>query len=449
MESNKKERKPLYHWINPRNIAAADPDFLFADRDFLLLWFSQVTSQIAAGVFGIVIALVTQIEGLGGNYENSAFGVALVILFTNAPALFFSIFAGVLADWFDRKKIMFLANVSRFVLAMFFVVVSGWSIPVIAYTIILLKSGITQIFMPAEASIIPDVVKPKNIILANTIFNLTTYITYILGIVGAGQFIKLFGERDTFFVLGVLFIAGAAVIPFIRSPKRESKVDKTKLFRLMAEFVVSLKDGVKYVFKGKIQRFSLLHNFITTSILLVLSTIIFKMGSFLLRIDPKDIGIAAILPIGIGLMISLIYINTGGKSRKRIALSHDGVIVAMIGFTLISIASLLRINIISLELSTIDSIVLLISTLASFLIGFSFPLLVIPPQTLLQEDTQEEFRGRVYGVWYAVNQTFATIPALIVGLIADSSLGIPAAMLLITVTIILYFIYLIPLREEA
>lgn len=436
-----------YKWKDPKNVEKWDSESLLKDRDFLLLWLSQIFTQVAAGIFGIAVAVLTEVEDSSGA-NSSAFGVALVIFFTNIPALFFSILAGVLSDWFDRKKIMIISNVIRFVLSIIFIALAAWNISPVSYLIIFLMSGFTQIFLPAEASLLPDVVRKKNIILANSIFNITIYSTFILGVVGAGPLIKLLGEQNSFLLLGLMFLIGSVIVPFIRVPHRESKITIGRYFDLVKVFLSSIFEGFKYVTKGAVQKFVLMHNFVTTSIILVIATLIFKIGQFVLRVDPKDVGLIAILPLAVGATLGVLFLNTKAKSMKRIGLSHTGVMIAIVGFIFFSISSYIRFH----EASWGDmagTIIALVAGLGALFIGLAFPLLVIPVQTLIQEDTNEEFRGRVYGVWFAVNQALSTIPALIFGFLADTKIGIPTVLTVITIIIIIYGIIILPFRNKA
>lgn len=432
-----------------------DPQNLFLDKDFLLLWFSQLLTAIAASVFGIALAILSDVEGLGSNYQDSAFGVALILFFTNMPGLFVSVFAGVIADWYDRKKIMVIVTILRFVFSMVFLIFQGWENAAIAYAIIFLKSAATQVYMPSQASIIPDIINKNNILLANSVFNLTNYSTTLLGIVGAGAFIKLFGEEHTFLALGSMFLIGAIFIPFIRIPKRKLHLDGEKFLVVVKDFLKSTIEGFRYISKGAVQKFALVHNFLTTSVLLTIVTIIFKLTDYLIKIDAEDVGLTTILPLLIGVILSVLILNTIVKNSNRISIIHGGVILAAVSFTIIAFLTTLRFNEPNLvgsfvsTIETFDLIILSGTIVALVIIGLAFPLLIIPAQTLIHEDTESEFRGRVFGVWFAVNQALATIPAMLIGLLADSSLGLPTTMTVLAILIIIYSVVLVPFRKLA
>ncbi len=447
--------KEIFRKITSVSVAAWDPESPLQDRDFLLLWFSQLMTSLAAGIFGIAVAIISNTEGLGSNYEDSAFGVALILFFTNMPGLFFSIFAGVMADWFNRKTIMFITTIVRFILAMIFVVFTGWQVATVAYIIIFLKSGVTQVYMPSQASVIPDIVKKKNIMFANSIFNLTNYSTYLVGVLGAGPFIKLFGERNAFTALGSMFLIGGVVIPFIRVPKRETKITFGKFLEVVVDFFKSVVEGLKYIWAGKVQRFAMVHNFLITSVLFIIVTIIFKLANFLLGIDATDVGFSTMIPLIIGVATSIYYLNSVAKNNKRVAIISNGMFMAAVAFVIFTALTFLRYNqvdLVAAEVFTqekIESIIKISSFIALTLIGFGFPLLIIPAQTLIHEDTRRDYRGRVFGVWFAINQAIATIPAMFVGLLADSSLGLPRATTVLTIGILIYTIILVKFRKIA
>jgi hypothetical protein len=338
---------------------------------------------------------------------------------------------------------------------MVFLIFQGWENAAIAYAIIFLKSAATQVYMPSQASIIPDIINKNNILLANSVFNLTNYSTTLLGIVGAGAFIKLFGEEHTFLALGSMFLIGAIFIPFIRIPKRKLHLDGEKFLVVVKDFLKSTIEGFRYISKGAVQKFALVHNFLTTSVLLTIVTIIFKLTDYLIKIDAEDVGLTTILPLLIGVILSVLILNTIVKNSNRISIIHGGVILAAVSFTIIAFLTTLRFNEPNLvgsfvsTIETFDLIILSGTIVALVIIGLAFPLLIIPAQTLIHEDTESEFRGRVFGVWFAVNQALATIPAMLIGLLADSSLGLPTTMTVLAILIIIYSVVLVPFRKLA
>lgn len=339
-----------------------------------------------------------------------------------------------MADWFDRKKIMFTANIFRAFVLFIFLIFSGWEYAVLAYSVIFITSAAKLVFVPSEASSIPDVVAGKNILRANTIFNLTNQVTYLVGFIAAGPLLNLLGPRVLFSVLICFFLAAAVASSMIRIPKRESKIDGdlSRFFSLVKDFVHSFLEGFRYILKNKVQKVALVHTLMSQAMFYIFIALIFKLGEYLIGLTPSSIGIVSLAPLGIGILLGMFLLNTKYRNKKRIKLSLFGVGLEMVAFGMITFISILihyDISLLQVDLSYIVSVIMLF---ALTLIGFGFPFLFIPSQTLIQEYTDKGFLGRVYGVWFALSQAIASIPAVIIGFLADQYLAVPVTLGLYT-----------------
>ena len=58
-------------------------------------------------------------------------------------------------------------------------------------------------------------------------------------------------------------------------------------------------------------------------------------------------------------------------------------------------------------------------TVIAFLLGFSNAFVFVPSNTILQEKTADEVRGKVYGVLNTIVGIFSLLPLLIVGGLSD------------------------------
>jgi MFS family permease len=71
-------------------------------------------------------------------------------------------------------------------------------------------------------------------------------------------------------------------------------------------------------------------------------------------------------------------------------------------------------------------------------VGLSGAYLVIPAQTMLNENVDKKFLGRVYGMWLAIVNSLAAFPPLILSLIADRFTNISFFVLLLGIFVIYY-----------
>ncbi len=442
---------------NIPNVPKWDPDNIFRDRDFLLLWISQVATLIGGSILGLAVALLSGDSNLGSHHlSTSGSAMGLVILVNNLPSFFLAFIAGVMADMFDRKKIMLIANITRVMLLVLFLALTGWEYIVFAYIVIFLKAGAKQFFIPAEVSLIPDIVKKKNIMTANSLFNLTNYTTYILGFIFAGPLLIILGPVGLIIFLIIMFIISSIAIFFVRVPRdkgraslNKQKTDIVSLLDSVKNFYKSFIEGFKYIAQYKVQRIMLVHNLVVQSLLYVVIALVFKLGSFLVGITPDHIGFLTLLPLGVGIIISIVFLNLKLKHKKRVEISFWGVSLEAFGFSLLMIASFFRFHLWDLLIFNTDQIVIFLSTVGTIFIGFGFPFMLIPSQTLIQEKTHSTMLGRVYGIWLALSQAIASIPAVIFGYFADYLLGVPTTLVWITIIALIYSIILFRYRNLA
>ena len=71
----------------------------------------------------------------------------------------------------------------------------------------------------------------------------------------------------------------------------------------------------------------------------------------------------------------------------------------------------------------------------AIMIGFAFALVFVPSNTLLQEETTDEQRGKIYGSLNTLVGTVSLIPVLGVGFLADI-IGVARVITLVGLTII-------------
>src|SRR5713226_2522714 len=80
---------------------------LWRNRDYMLLWSGQALSDIGGAVSGLAFPLL--VLAVTHSPAQAGFAAALRAL----PATLFSLFAGVLVDRWDRKRVMLVCDTGR------------------------------------------------------------------------------------------------------------------------------------------------------------------------------------------------------------------------------------------------------------------------------------------------------------------------------------------------
>ncbi len=154
-------------------ILEKSPKSFLKTRLYALYWMSSLLSNIGTWMQQVAEPWVVL------SLSNSPFWVGLDSFAMNAPSLIFTLFGGILADRFDRKKIVLLFQTIQWlcILIMLTLLILGW-LKVWMIVLISFLIGLTDsLSMPSFQTIIPSIVDekeiPKALSLNSTQFNLS------------------------------------------------------------------------------------------------------------------------------------------------------------------------------------------------------------------------------------------------------------------------------------
>ena len=197
---------------------------LARNPDFRRLWTGQVVSEVGDWLNNIaVLALTIQLAGPG--QEGRA--VAVYAIARHLPLFLFGPVAGVVADRFDRRRLMVAADVARALLALgFFASDRLASLPLI-YAVGAGLFVASSFFNAAKRASIPNIVGGANELLhANALSASTSAATIAVGS-ALGGLVSTFAGRDLVFLLNAAsFLASAELIRRIRRPTQKGEAER-------------------------------------------------------------------------------------------------------------------------------------------------------------------------------------------------------------------------------
>jgi len=210
------------------------------NRNFRRLWLAQIVSEIGDWFYTLAIySLLLQLTG-------RASSVALALVLQVLPQTFIGPTAGVVNDRIRRKRVMIAADLARVAIVLAMLLVRSRSVVWLVYPLLLLETVMAAFFEPARNSVIPNITRREDVILANTLSSATWSVNLLVGASVGGVVAALLG-RDAVFVLNALsFLASALLIRGMRfqEPHAESAVP----LRARDLFDYSLVlEGVRYV----------------------------------------------------------------------------------------------------------------------------------------------------------------------------------------------------------
>ncbi len=219
----------------------------FKYPNYRLYYYGQSISLVGTWVQNIAMGwLLYRLTG-------SALLLGTVAFAQQIPSLFIMPFAGVLADRFNRRKVIIISQAAAMVVAFvlaFVVLLDVVTVPMII-TLAAVNGTILAFDTPFRNSFVPDMITNRAdlgnaIALNSSLYNLARFIGPPIG----GVLIALVGEGWCFFINGVSFIA-VLVCLFAM------KVNKQKARKVKGSILRELKEGISYALGEKPLRYLL------------------------------------------------------------------------------------------------------------------------------------------------------------------------------------------------
>ena len=395
---------------------------VFKNRPFLLLWLAQAATQIGGNMVLYGLTVIVSSRG-----PNSL--VSILILTFLIPAVLFSALAGVYVDRMDRRLVLVVTNIVRaFAFIVIFIVQDNLALLLVLNFFV---SSVNVFFSPAEASMIPILVRRSQLITANGIFTLTLNGAFAIGFALLGPFtVALAGPQVLILFVAVLFFVATVFCITLPSapPVVASGIHAGEAVadaeRAVQTTVTQLREGIAYIRSNPGISWSLVYLGIAASLLGVLGVLGPDFARTTLGLRTEDL-VVVVLPLGGGLVTGILLLNAYGRFLPRRRVIESGLIALGILLALLSVAGpisrlLQRAEATSdlLDLSTITSLLSVVVVIA-FMAGISYALVAIPSQTQLHEDIPADARGRVFGVLNMLVSVSSFLPIIIVGPISD------------------------------
>jgi MFS family permease len=399
------------------------------NRPFLLLWLSQVATQIGVNMvlYGLTVVVLEATD-----LASAVSGLFLTFL---VPSVLFSALAGVYVDRIDRRVMLVVTNALRaVVLVAIFAAGNDIGLLLLLNTVF---SILTVFFAPAEAAMIPVLVPREQLVAANGIFTLTLNGAFALGYALLGSLVVTIagGPAPLIIIVAVLF--GLATVFCLTLPsdppiKRQGPGPIGKVTEGVKEagqavggVFGQLREGIGYIRDNPTIAWSLAYLGIAASLIGVVAVLGPSFARDTLGLSSKDL-IVVVLPLGIGIVMGVLLLNNYGKYIARRRAIEVGLVVLGMLLLILTVAGPVS-RILSgvdaglplVDLSALTSLVSVVVALA-FLAGICYGIVAISAQVQLQEDIPPEGRGRVFGVLNMLISVASILPIIVVGPIADS-----------------------------
>jgi len=185
---------------------------LVRNPDFRRLFLSSVVSL--AGDWFSFVAVASLVTELTGRPGAAAFIYAATVL----PVFLASPIAGAIADRFDRRRVLVIADLARVPVALLLCVAAWWgSVPLAVAAIIALGVG-ASFYDPIASAATPNLVPPEDLASAQSRMGAVWGSMLMVGAGVGGIVAELLGRQAAFAIDAASFLVSALLIAGIRRP---------------------------------------------------------------------------------------------------------------------------------------------------------------------------------------------------------------------------------------
>ncbi|MBI3942562.1 MAG: MFS transporter [Chloroflexi bacterium] len=419
------------------------------NRDFMRLWVAQAISQTAQTVVNFaVLVLIEEIS-------QRSLLVSLAILAFSLPAVFVGAIAGAVVDRTDKTQMMLVTNVLRAIVvaSFFFVRVDGLfgNSLLAVYLLTIVFSIIGQFFGPAEAATIPLLVPRKQLLSANAFFSATFNGSVAVGFAILGPlFVRVLGLDSLWLVIAGLFLLCAILVA--RLPSGNGRRTRADTRYLPEGLLDAVREGWDYLRRNPKLRRATAVSSIAVSVLLMIASLGPGLAIRVLGLNTGDVSIIMV-PAGLGMGLGVVLVD-----RVSRMLGNDRLVTASLAISGVLLMLLAGARVLGERLSYLlvglggigesNSLVVPIAMICAFGLGMSNAWVTISANTVLQEESAEEVRGRVFAMLFSVTNLVSALPVLFAGALADLIGLVPILFLIGVIMASLSTFFLLQIKGE-
>ncbi len=359
-------------------------------RTFFVIWIGQLISILGSGLTSFALGVwIFQQTGRATPF-------AITVLFGSLPAVLLGPVAGSVADRFNRKKVMLLADTGNAIitLAAFLLLMFGqleiWNI----YLIALVGSIFSAFQEPAFAASVVMLVPKKDLTRANGLSQMSNALGNLVPPLIAGLLFGLIGLKGIILIDFITYFAalGTLIISQIPQPERiEPQVKISQWQEAMAGWhYLRLNGG----FLGLVFYFGVV-NFMLNFAAVLTSPMV------LATFSPAILGYVQTAG-GVGMLIGSVLLSVWGGPKKKILFIMIFITISSLGLAVAG----LRPN------------AFLIAT-GYFVMLFVIPLASGSSQAIFQVKVPLDLQGRVFAMRSMISRSMMPIAFLTAGPLAD------------------------------
>ena len=334
------------------------------------VWYAQIVSLF--GDFLALFAVIAVVSFRMHGTPNQLTGVQIAYML---PLVILGPLAGVFVDRWPLKPTLVASDLVRAVLAVLLIFTTSiWQV----WVVLALLSCVSSFFGPAQSVTIRTHVPTEGLISANALMQIAFMGSRIVGPATAGAMVAAFGPASCYAVDVLSFLVSASLIGsvVIRRPAPIAAAAQSSGSRIRIIWQ-DMGEGIAFIF----------HHAAVLFVVLAMAAGLFTIGCFgpLIAIYVRETLHAAARLFGIVSGMIGVGLLAGTQGVRVLARQVKNDTLVLSGLAGIGAGVLL-----------LGAVPLVAATLAgAFTIGFAFAAIMVPAQTLMQQETPHAMLGRV------------------------------------------------------
>ena len=363
---------------------------------FSVVWFGQLVSMTGSGMTRFALTIWVWQE------TGEATALALVALFSFAPAIFFSPIAGVIVDRVSRKRVMIASDLAAGLstVALLILYSTGHLVIWHLWAAGFFASAFESFQFPAYSAAITTMVEKKQYTRANVMLGMVHSASTIIAPASAGALLPLLGINGIMIIDIATFVFAIGTLLFVLIPNpTETAAGRASRGTLLQESVF----GFRYIFSNK-SLLGMLLIFFAINLTFGLTMILLAPMILARTVDNTVILGTTMMMFGIGGVVGGLVITAWGGFKKRI----HGVLLGLIFLSIFG----------QIVIGVGQSIQ--VWAVGAFLAMFFMPLVNGSSQAIWQAKVSPDIQGKVFATRRLIAQIGFPVAMILGGRLADA-----------------------------
>ncbi len=361
-------------------------------RNISLLWLAQVVSAAGDAMYQIALFwLVLDITG-------SSTITGLIAMAAFLPAMLFGLYAGVIADKYNRKLIMIFSNFSQALTVIIIPILLYFDYENILIIGILafVRASFSTFFPPALNAIVPMFISKERLVKVNSVLATSGQFAYLIGPLGAGLILSIVSIPYLFIIDSFSFIIAILILLFIVLPPKIKVSDKQ--FSSVKEIFSGIQYAKQHKPLGILFILTIINNFFIMGMAFVGMLILVKdaLGGTASQYAFVEAGLA------LGMLIGSVFVYRIGNRINIGKLLLIGMILDGVTYSLMYFAGSVNFIFIFIVIHAIG-----------------IPMITISRTAIIQKHSPNKYHGRLFSLVHLSVVGVTALASAVVGIAAN------------------------------